>query len=120
MRADRSRRSDIVDLDILGADTTGLLLALRVPVLIELEVAVAVALGAVRVGLVDLGVLGQLAVGLERAGLVGGVLEDDVALVVLVVAEGEEDDVALVDPDLLAELCGYWLVAGPCLFPSRR
>ena len=120
MQADRSRRSDIVDLDILGADTTGLLLALRVPVLIELEVAVAVALGAVRVGLVDLGVLGQLAVGLERAGLVSGVLEDDVALVVLVVAEGEEDDVALVDPDLLAELCGYWLVIGPCLSPSRR
>lgn len=100
-------RSNIVNLDILGADAVlAVLIRVRVPVLVELEVAVALALAAVRVRLVDLLVLGELAVGLEGAGLVGGVLEDDVALVVLVVAEGEEDDVALVDPDLLPELCG--------------
>lgn len=98
--------SNLVDVNVLGADAARLLLALRVAVLVELKVAVAVALGAVRVRLVDLGRLGQLAVGLEGAGLVGRVLEDHVALVVLVVAEGEEDDVALVDPDLFAELCG--------------
>ena len=110
--------SDIIDLNILGAHAARLLLALRVAVLVELEVAVAVALGAVGVSLVDLGILGQLAVGLEGAGLVGGVLEDDVALVVLVVAEGEEDDVTLVDPDLLPEFCGRGLLA-PCLHEGR-
>ena len=101
--------SNIVNLDILGADAVVgiVVVVLRVPVLVELEVAVALALAAVRVRLVDLLVLRELAVGLEGAGLVGGVLEDDVALVVLVVAEREEDDVALVDPDLLAELCRF-------------
>lgn len=59
---------------------------------------------AVGVGLVDLGALGQLAVGLQTPGLVGAVLEDDVALLVLVVAQRQEDDVALVDPDFFAEL----------------
>lgn len=103
---DKANASNIVNLDILGADAVRAVVVGRVPVLVELEVAVALALAAVSVRLVDLLVLGELAVGLEGAGLVGGVLEDDVALVVLVVAEGEEDDVALVDPDLLAELYG--------------
>jgi hypothetical protein len=33
-----------------------------------------------------------------------GVLHDDVALLVLVVTQGQQDDVALVDPDLLPQL----------------
>ncbi len=40
----------------------------------------------------------------QRTGLVGGVLEDDIALLVLVFTEGDEDDVAVVDPDLFPEL----------------
>jgi hypothetical protein len=92
---------DIIDLNILASGALVLALA---SVLVELEVAVAIALLAVRVRLVDLGALGEFAVGFERARLVGTVLEDHVAFLVLVVAEREQDDVALVDPDLLAQL----------------
>ena len=53
------------------------------------------------IGLVDLRVLGKFAVRLQRSSLIGRVLEDDVAFVVLVVTQREEDDVALVDPDFL-------------------
>ena len=60
--------------------------------------------GNVRVRLVDLGVLGQFAVRLETSGLVGRVLQDDVAFLVLVVPQREQDDVTLVDPHLLAQL----------------
>lgn len=94
---------DVVDVDILAAGSA-LAVGLGVAVLVELEAAVALVAGAVRVGLVDLGALGQLAVGLEGAGLVGRVLEDHVALLVLVVAQREQDDVAVVDPHLLAQL----------------
>lgn len=86
---------DLVDIDLL--------LVGAFAVLVELDVVLET-LVTVGIGLVDLGVLGQLAVGLEGAGLIGGVLQDDVALLILVVAQGEEDDVALVDPDLLAQL----------------
>ena len=41
---------------------------------------------------------------LQTPRLVRTVLEQHVALLVLVVAQGEQDDVALVDPHLLAEL----------------
>ena len=58
----------------------------------------------IRVGLIDLRSLRQLAIRLERSRLVGVVLEDDVALLILVVTKRQQDDVALVDPDLLAEL----------------
>ena len=95
---------DVVDVDLLlaaGAAVVGLLLRVG---LAELEVGLAVLALAEAIGLVDLGVLGQLAVRLEGAGLVGRVLEDDVALAVLEFAQREEDDVALVDPDLLAHL----------------
>ncbi|EGX90123.1 hypothetical protein CCM_06542 [Cordyceps militaris CM01] len=68
----------------------------------KLKEGLAILAGAKVVVLVDLGILGQLAVRLERAGLVGRVLEDDVALVVLEITQREEDDVALVDPDLFA------------------
>lgn len=40
----------------------------------------------------------------QRTGLVGRVLEDHVALLVLVLAQRDEDDVAVVDPDLLPQL----------------
>jgi hypothetical protein len=111
-------RSNIVDVEIL-------LLVLRVrvvAVLVELEADALVALVAVRVRLVDLCVFGELAVGLEGARFVGRVLEavralvtcgsmgkgrgglHDVALFVLVVAQTEQYYVALVDPDLLAQL----------------
>lgn len=97
----RRRDLDIINLNILG---TGALVLALAPVLVELEVAVPVAFLAVGVCLVDLRALGEFAVGLQGAGLVGGVLEDHVALLVLVVAERQQDDVALVDPDLLAQL----------------
>ena len=48
--------------------------------------------------------VGDVAHVAELAGLVHGVLVDDVGLVVLVVAEADEDHVVLVDPHLLAEL----------------
>ena len=50
--------------------------------------------------LVDLCILRKFAVGFERTGFVGGILENNVALLILVVAEGEKDDVSLVNPDL--------------------
>src|SRR5690349_13669086 len=40
----------------------------------------------------------------DERGWLTGVLHDDVALLVLVVAQGQQDDVALVDPDLLPQL----------------
>lgn len=86
---------ELVDIDFL--------LILAVTVFVELDVVVC-ALSAVGIGLVDLGVLGQLAVGLQGTGLIGGVLHDNIALLVLVVTQGEENDVTLVDPDLLAKL----------------
>lgn len=79
------------------------LLFFALAVLVELDVVLE-AFVAVGIGLVDLGVFGQLAVGLERTGLVGGVLHDHIALLVLVLTEREEDDITLVDPDLLAHL----------------
>ena len=42
--------------------------------------------------------------GVQRTSLVGGVLEDHVALLVLVLAQRNEDDVAVVDPNLFPEL----------------
>jgi hypothetical protein len=67
-------RLDVVDLDVLGAAVrAGLLFALvAIRVVVELEATVAVVVGA-HVRLVDLGRLGELAVALERARLVGGV-----------------------------------------------
>jgi hypothetical protein len=50
--------------------------------------------------LVDLEVGLELAVSLERTGLVGGVTVDDIGLVVLEVTEREEDNVTASDPDL--------------------
>lgn len=66
---------DVVNVDLLAASTTRLLAAVRVTILVKLKGAVAVLTAAKGVGLVDLGCLGQLAVGFERTGLVGGVLE---------------------------------------------
>ena len=88
-------RLDVVDIDVL--------LILALAIFVELDVVVQ-AVTAVGVGLVDLGVLRQLTVGLERTGLVGGVLHDNITLLILVITEREEDDITLVDPDLLAEL----------------
>lgn len=65
---------DVVDVDLLAAGTA-LVAAVRVAVLVELEAAVAVLATAEVVRLVDLGGLGELSVCLERAGLVGCVLE---------------------------------------------
>lgn len=65
---------DVVDVHLLAAGAA-LIAAVRVAVLVELEAAVAVLAAAEVVRLVDLGGLGELAVGLERAGLVGCVLE---------------------------------------------
>jgi len=40
----------------------------------------------------------------QRTGLVGRVLEDNIALLILVLAERNQDDVSVVDPDLFSEL----------------
>lgn len=55
-------RLDVVNVNVLLA-AVGLVAAIRVAVLVELEADALVALVAVRVGLVDLCVLGELAVG---------------------------------------------------------
>lgn len=86
---------ELVDIDFL--------LVFALAVLVELDVVLE-ALVAEVVGLVDLGVLGQLTVGLQTTGLVGGVLHDNIALLVLIITEGEKNDITLVDPDLLAKL----------------
>lgn len=112
--SDRSGKIGATRLDVVNVDlllVTGIRLIVRISIA-ELEVSLAILALAETIGLVDLGVLGQLAVRLERAGLVGRVLEDHVALVVLEVAEREEDDVALVDPDLLAHLATDLLSRG--------
>ena len=67
--------------------------------LVELDVVVLVSRSE-RVGFVDLGRLGKFTVRLEVTGLVGGVLLDNIGLVVLEITEREENDVSLVDPDL--------------------
>lgn len=58
----------------------------------------------IRIRLINLRRLRQLSIRLQTPSLIGTILEDDIPLFVLVVAEGEEDYVALVDPDLLSEL----------------
>lgn len=54
---------DVVDVDLLLAGAVSLVRRVRVAVLVELEADALVALVAVCVGLVDLCVLGELAVG---------------------------------------------------------
>ena len=49
---------------------------------------------------VDLRILGKFAVRFQVAGLIGCVLQDNVALLILIVAQGEQDDISLVDPHL--------------------
>lgn len=121
--ADDDKCLNVVDGDLLAAGVaTGV--AVAVAVLVELEAAVAVLARAKGVGLVDLGGVGELAVGLaggglvmwgmkgsgrdgenvQGAGLIGRVLEDNVTLLVLVFAQRDQDDVAVVDPDLFPEL----------------
>lgn len=56
-------RLDVVDVNLLLAGAVSLVAAVRVAVLVELEADALVTLVAVRVGLVDLCVLGKLAVG---------------------------------------------------------
>lgn len=58
----------------------------------------------VRVRLVDLGTFRQLPVRLQTSRLIGRVFQDDVALLVLVIPQGQKYDVPLIDPDLFAQL----------------
>lgn len=44
--------------------------------------------------------LGQFTVGLQVSSLLSVVLEDNISLVVLEIAEGKQDNISLVDPDL--------------------
>ncbi len=78
-------------------------LTLPAPVLIKLHIPLPLLI-RIRIRLVDLRALGQLVVRLQTPRLVGRILQYHIALLVLVVAQREEDDVALVDPDFLAEL----------------
>lgn len=65
---------DVVDRDLLGGASIGTLgLALAITVVVELEAAVAVVVGAKGICLVDLGCVGQLAVRFPMGrGLVNG------------------------------------------------
>jgi hypothetical protein len=102
----RRERSYVVDVDFV--------------VVPELECALALLL-AHRICLVDLGIFRELSVcfhwkndinkvneingkgeriGRTATGFVGGVLDDDVCLVILELAEGDEDDISLVNPNL--------------------
>jgi len=92
---------NIIDINFLPIST---LITLIIPILIELKPDALVALVTVCIRLVDLRVLGQLAIRFEGPSFVGSVFEDNVAFFVLVIAEGEKDDVALVDPDFLSQL----------------
>lgn len=144
---------DVVNVDFLATGAS-LVATIRVTVLVELEGAIAVLLAAEGVGFVDLGCLGELAVGFEGTGFVCCVLETicagkkrerirvstfyvlqckgkmdiviqndrsrkagearngcwverkrshHIAFVILVITQRQQDDVALVDPDLLAK-----------------
>lgn len=93
---------DILEEDLELVDIDLLVFFVALAVLIEFDVVFESFL-SVGVGLVDLGSLGQLAVGLETPGLVGGVLHDHIGLFVLVFTQREKDDVSLVDPDLLPQ-----------------
>merc|ERR1712000_271924 len=96
---------NVVNVNLLLTTTGRRVVRLLVRVgVAKLKVGLAILALVEGIRLVDLGVLGQLAVRLEGTGLVGRVLEDHVALAVLEVTEGEEDDVTLVDPDLFAHL----------------
>ena len=94
-------RLNLINIHLLA---TRLIIITLTPILIELEIAIAIALLSIRIRLVDLRALRQLAIGFEGTRFVGRVLEYHVAFLVLVVAQGQQDDVALVDPDFLAEL----------------
>ena len=63
-----------------------------------------VAHGHVDGGFVNTGVFGELPILFEITGLVGGVLVDDVDLLVLKVSLGDQDDVTGGDPYLFAHL----------------
>jgi hypothetical protein len=95
---------DVININFLSTLATLIITITLASILIELEIAVSIALLAICIGLVDLRTLWEFTVSLQGTGLVGAVLQDNVAFLVLVVAEREEDDITLVDPDLLAEL----------------
>lgn len=69
--------SQVVHVDLLAA--------LVISVFVKLEPDALVAFVAICVRLVDLCIAGQFTVGLERARLVGAVLENDITLVVLII-----------------------------------
>ena len=59
---------------------------------------------SIRISLVNLCTFWQLAICLQTSRFIRTVFEYDVSLLVLVVSEGEQDYVALINPDFLAEL----------------
>jgi hypothetical protein len=88
--------SNLINVNILS------ILTASVPILIELDIIIH-ALVAIRICLVDLRTLRQFPIRLQTSCLVGAVLQYDVSLFVLIVAQGEEDNIALIYPDFLAE-----------------
>lgn len=101
-RAINSARLDLININLLALST--LFIITGIPVLVKLEIAVSLSFLSVGVGLVDLGTLRQLSVRLETSSLVGAVLQNYIAFLILVVSERQQDDVSLVDPHLLAKL----------------
>ena len=78
---------NVIDVNILGVLAIFLVAAV-VAVFVEFETDALVALVAVRVGLVDLCVLGEFTVGFQGTGFVGRVLEDDITLIFVSICRG--------------------------------
>lgn len=53
---------------------------------------------------VDLGRFWQFTICLQTSGFIGVVLEDNISLLVLVISQGQQNDITLVDPHLLSHL----------------
>lgn len=63
---------------------------------------------------------GEFAICLEIPGLVGRVLQDNVAFRILVISEAKEDDIALINPDLSRVVSSAPSLACPKLFRLRH
>ena len=91
----RMRFSNIVHVNLVPS--------IAIAVLIELEPDALISFVAVSIRFVDLCVGRQFSVRFETACLVRGIFQNDIALLVLEVPKRDEDNIALVDPDLLSQ-----------------
>lgn len=102
------RLSDVININFLGRAALTVILTK-----LELDVSVLLAFR-----LVDDGSLGNLTQGLQTATLIRSVLEDDVCRAVLEVAEGKEDQITSINPDLAVKSQHKYNVFGFVIVPS--